>query len=96
MNGRAVYFDQAATSYPKPPAVIQSVNQALIQFGGNPGHGGHRMAMRAAQQVFRTREEAARFFGAEPENVVFTASCAEYGAERNYGGQRRPSAGFDV
>ena len=75
MNGRAVYFDQAATSYPKPPAVIQSVNQALIQFGGNPGHGGHRMAMRAAQQVFRTREEAARFFGAEPENVVFTASC---------------------
>ena len=75
MNGRAVYFDQAATSYPKPPTVIQAVNQALIQFGGNPGHGGHRMAMRAAQQVFRTREEAARFFGAEPENVVFTASC---------------------
>ena len=41
MNGRAVYFDQAATSWPKPPAVIQAVNQALIQFGGNPGHGGH-------------------------------------------------------
>lgn len=75
MNGRAVYFDQAATSWPKPPAVIQAVNQALIQFGGNPGHGGHRMAMRAAQQVFRTREEAAHFFGAEPENVIFTASC---------------------
>ena len=75
MNGRAVYFDQAATSWPKPPAVIQAVNQALIQFGGNPGHGGHRMAMRAAQQVFRTREEAAQFFGAEPENVIFTASC---------------------
>ena len=75
MNGGFVYFDQAATSYPKPPAVVRAVNQALIQFGGNPGHGGHQMAMRAAGQVYRTREEAARFFGAEPENVVFTASC---------------------
>ena len=67
MNGGIVYFDQAATSYPKPPAVVRAVNQALIQFGGNPGHGGHQMAMRAAGQVYRTREEAARFFGAEPE-----------------------------
>lgn len=71
----AVYFDNAATSYPKPPGVLRAVEEALAFYGGNPGHGGHRMAMQAAAKLYEARAEAARFFGAEPENLVFTPGC---------------------
>lgn len=70
-----IYFDQAATSYPKPLSVIRAMDDALRFYGGNPGHGGHRMAMRAAGKVYETRQLAAQLFGAEPENIIFTLNC---------------------
>ena len=71
-----IYFDNAATSYPKPPCVLQEIIRATREDGGNPGRGGHRLAMRAAQTVYRTREDAAAFFGSSrPENVVFCANA---------------------
>ena len=42
-----IYFDNAATSYPKPPCVLQEIIRATREDGGNPGRGGHRLAMRA-------------------------------------------------
>ena len=71
----AVYFDHAATSYPKPALVVRAMEEALILYGGNPGHGGHRMAMRAAGKLFAAREAAAGLFGTETENLVFTPGC---------------------
>lgn len=71
-----IYWDNAATTWPKPTAVIQSVGQALRQYGANPGRAGHRMAMETAQQVFDCRQEVAEFFGlSDPSGVVFTANC---------------------
>lgn len=69
-----IYFDGAATSYPKPLSVKNAVARA-IELGGNPGRSGHEMSMRAAQAVYEVREKAAGFFDAEPENVIFTANC---------------------
>lgn len=70
-----VYFDNAATSYPKPPGTLPAVANAITALGGNPGRSGHSMSMRAAEAVFGVRERAAEFFGASPENVVFTQNC---------------------
>lgn len=70
-----VYFDNAATSYPKPPVVYAAMQRAMQYAGGNPGRGGHLLAQRAGETVFRTREAAAAFFHASPENVVFTQNC---------------------
>lgn len=70
-----VYFDNAATSFPKPPAVPEAVSRALRTAGGNPGRGGHPLAQRAGELVYRTRERAAAMFGAQPEHTVFTANC---------------------
>lgn len=71
-----VYWDNAATSYPKPPAVRTAVGDALLRYGANPGRGGHRMSLAAAEAVYRCREEAAAFFGLEdPSGVVFTLNC---------------------
>lgn len=68
-----VYLDNAATSFPKPPAVVRAVREAMEVCGGNPGRGSHRLALRAANEVYAAREAAARFFGSShPENVIFT------------------------
>lgn len=71
-----VYFDNAATSFPKPPAVQTAVLTALTRYGANPGRSGHDLSVQTARQVFEVREKAASFFGAEnPEHVVFTQNC---------------------
>lgn len=70
-----VNFDNAATTYPKPAEVKYAVNYAVEKCGGNAGRGGHRLAMLTSEKVFDARETAADFFGAEPENVVFTLNC---------------------
>lgn len=70
-----INFDNAATTYPKPPEVRAAVLRAVEQYGGNAGRGGHELAMRTSKAVFEAREAAAAFFDAEPENVVFTLNC---------------------
>ncbi|MBR6791375.1 MAG: aminotransferase class V-fold PLP-dependent enzyme [Oscillospiraceae bacterium] len=70
-----IYFDNAATSFPKSRPVEQAVIDAVRFYGGNPGRGGHRMAMRVSEKVFEVRQKAADFFGAAPENVIFTQNC---------------------
>ncbi len=70
-----IYFDNAATSFPKPQNVQLAVSEAVRVYGGNPGRSGHRLSMQAAEKVFDVRQKAADFFDAEPENVIFTLNC---------------------
>lgn len=70
-----VYFDNAATTYPKPPAVLAAMSRALVRYGANPGRAGHAMSMETAAAVYDAREKCAEFFGAEPENTVFMPNC---------------------
>ena len=37
-----IYFDNAATTYPKPMAVTNAVRTALQKYGANPGRSGHK------------------------------------------------------
>lgn len=71
-----IYLDNAATSYPKPPPVRRAIADALTRYGGNPGRGGHRLSLRAAELVYDCRSALCRFFDAEePENVIFTSGA---------------------
>ena len=70
-----VYFDNAATSFPKPIQVQRAAAEAIRFYGGNPGRSGHNISMRTAAKVFSVREKAAAMFGAQPENVIFTLNC---------------------
>lgn len=70
-----VNFDNAATTYPKPPQVKYAVNYAVEKCGGNAGRGGHSLAMLTSEKVFEARRTIADFFDAEAENVVFTLNC---------------------
>ena len=73
-----LYFDNAATSYPKPIAVRKAVEEAFVSFGANPGRSGHRMGMETSRAVYEAREKAAELFGfSKSENIVFTKNCTE-------------------
>ena len=68
-----IYLDNAATSFPKPQAVVEESMRCMRQYCGNPGRGSHILAMRSAEKIFECRGEIAAFFGSRnPENVVFT------------------------
>jgi len=75
---KGVYFDHAATSYPKPRAVHRAVTRALTEEGGNPGRSAHPLSLRAAERVFTARETIAEFFSLPDERgVVFTKNATE-------------------
>ena len=70
-----IYFDNSATTFPKPAIVFERAAYASKYLGGNPGRSGHKMSVKVADAVYKVREKAALFFNAEPENVVFTLNC---------------------
>lgn len=71
-----IYLDNAATSFPKPPAVQRAVAEAFSRYGANPGRAGHAMSLATAEQVYRCRETAAELFGLDdPSRVIFTLNC---------------------
>ena len=68
-----IYLDNAATSFPKPPRVIEEVTRCMRSYCGNPGRGSHRLAMECAERIYQCREEVARFLGVpDPTRVIFT------------------------
>lgn len=67
-----IYFDQAASSFPKPPEVTEAMIKAMEEIGANPGRGGHGLAREAAAVINRTREKAAQLFGcSNPKKALF-------------------------
>jgi cysteine desulfurase / selenocysteine lyase len=73
-----IYFDNAATSWPKPPAVTEAMTHYMNEIGANPGRSGHRLAVEAARVVYTARESVAELFhAADPLRVVFGANATE-------------------
>jgi selenocysteine lyase/cysteine desulfurase len=50
-----IYLDNAATSDPKPPEVVDAVCRCLRETNANPGRGAHRPAAAAARLVYEAR-----------------------------------------
>ncbi len=75
MKNKFIYLDHAATSWPKPREVQEAVRRCMEESGGNPGRGSHRLASRAAEEIYGCRETAAAFFDTDPERVVCTSGA---------------------
>lgn len=73
------YFDNAATSWPKPEVVYQFMDSFFRSHGVNPGRSGHVLALEAEQMIFSTRRMLADFFGhtGDPNRVVFTLNATD-------------------
>ena len=73
-----VYFDNAATSYPKPPSVCDAINYTLQHVGANPGRGENALTRSANKIIFEARETIAEFFNIpNSRNIVFTSNGTE-------------------
>ncbi len=68
-----IYFDNAATSWPKPPAVRAALSEYFGEACGNPGRSGHRMSVAAARIVETARETLAELLHFnDASRIVFT------------------------
>lgn len=73
-----IYFDNAATSSPKPKAVLEEMQRALTQYNANPGRSGHAAALEAARCVYNARDTLARILHARADScVAFCFNCTD-------------------
>lgn len=71
-----VYFDHAASSWPKPPEVIEAVVTAMHDAGGNPGRGAHQLSLAAARTIASARTAVAELLGVpDDRDIIFTPGC---------------------
>ncbi len=72
MSEAMIYFDNAATSFPKAPGVNEAMVKFLSEDAANPGRAGHRMAVAAEQMLDGVRLKLSRLFEADRhERMVF-------------------------
>lgn len=75
---KLIYFDNAATTFPKPEEIYRKVDRILRNIGGNPGRSGHRMALEANRVILDARDSIASLFNIEDSSrVVFTSNATE-------------------
>ncbi|MHB8985945.1 MAG: aminotransferase class V-fold PLP-dependent enzyme, partial [Eubacteriales bacterium] len=73
-----IYFDNAATSWPKPDVVWQAMENCIKNAGANPGRSGHKMSVAANKIINEARELLAALFNIRnPERIVFTVNATE-------------------
>lgn len=73
---KIIYFDNAATTYPKPERVYEAMDKANRHLAVNAGRGSYRLAKKASSIIEETRKNILKIAGAEEvAEVVFTPSA---------------------
>jgi cysteine desulfurase / selenocysteine lyase len=73
-----IYLDNATTSWPKPPGVLEAMQEFLESAGGGPGRAGHHRSIATSRGVSLARERLADLLGAEsPDELAFTKNATE-------------------
>jgi cysteine desulfurase family protein len=72
-----IYFDNAATTFPKPESVYRAADNCLRSCA-NPGRGGHKLSLQSGRVLLEARELLIELFnGDSPENIVLTHNATE-------------------
>ena len=69
------YFDNAATTYPKPEIVYTAMDEFYRAFGANAGRGGYGLAISAKQTIEETRLLVKQVLHCQPKQVIFTPTA---------------------
>lgn len=72
-----IYLDHAATSRPKPPAVVAAVQRWFDEVGVSAERGDGPATAVAAHEVRRVRTELARRTGTDADHVAFVSGATE-------------------
>jgi cysteine sulfinate desulfinase/cysteine desulfurase-like protein len=73
-----IYFDNAATSWPKPPGVAEAMVRFMQEVGANPDRAAHRRAIDAGRIVYEACEleldgVEVTVVGCSPQGVLHSA-----------------------
>jgi cysteine desulfurase family protein len=90
MEKKIIYFDNAATSFPKPEEVTQAMVHFSREIGASPGRSGHRLAIEAGRIVFEARERISQLFGVKDSSRVVFGLNATEGINQGLKGLLRP------
>ena len=75
---KTYYFDNSATSSPKPERVLRALDLSVREYNANPGRAGHRKAVETGRKIYEVREKIAQFFNVKNSlNIAFTANATE-------------------
>ena len=69
------YFDNAATTYPKPECVYVFMDEFYRKSGGNVGRGDHSMSATAGGLVSDPRQKLQELFHCPAKQVIFTPTA---------------------
>ena len=71
-----IYLDNAATSFPKPQCVIDSVSAYLSHIGASPARSAHSLSIASGQILYEARVALAKLLGqSREERVIFGANA---------------------
>lgn len=77
MDGRIAYFDNAATTFPKPECVYDFADAFYRRSGGSIGRGGNALAVAAASVARQAKDNLRKLYSCPAHEVVFTASATD-------------------
>lgn len=69
------YFDNAATTFPKPEAVYRKMDEFYRLSGGSAGRGSHTLSQNTGALLRDTRERIGRVLDAGVKQVIFTPTA---------------------
>ncbi len=73
-----IYLDNSATSFPKPPTVLQAMNRFATELGASPGRGAYSESRQAGALLDECRDRINRLIGgADPHHVIFTLNASD-------------------
>jgi len=71
-----IYFDQAASSFPKPSEVTSAMVKVMNEAAANPGRGSHQLARKANDIINDARETISNWIGcSNPKHVLFYSNA---------------------
>lgn len=74
----STYLDNAATSYPKPQSVIESMADFMTNLGATSGRGAYERALRSDMLVYQVRRNIGSFFNfKDPKRIIFTSNITQ-------------------
>lgn len=77
-SGGRLYFDNAATSFPKPASVVRAMTEYATGLGASPGRGAYREARESAAILGRCREAIRELLNApSADHVIFTLNTTD-------------------
>lgn len=77
MDAHIAYFDNAATTFPKPNSVYEFADSFYRTYGGNIGRSSNPMSMKALDIAQQAKENLREINHCASRKVVFTATATE-------------------